>query len=306
MTLTELRYIITLAQEKHFGKAAKVCHVSQPTLSVAIHKLEVELGVQIFERDRNQVRITPIGEAILAQAQRTLDEALQIKEIARGGQSQLSTPLRIGAIFTIGPYLFPHLIPKLKKIAPSMPLIIQEDYTANLRTKLQQGELDAIFIALPFNVQSVVYQGLYDEPFVLLMRKDHPLNKKTSIKLADLPSNELLLLGEGHCLREQVLEACPQCVNDKNLLQKTVEGSSIETLRHMVASGMGITILPSSATQIQYYSQLLATRNFTGPIPQRRIALAWRVSYTRPKAIGALIEAMQLSKLHGVCLLPST
>lgn len=304
MTLTELRYIITLAQEKHFGKAAKICHVSQPTLSVAIHKVESELGITIFERDHNQVRITSLGQKIVAQAQCTLDAAQEIKDIAEGGKSQLTTPFKIGAIFTVGPYLFPNLIPKIKKLAPHMPLIIQEDYTANLRVQLQQGKLDAIFISLPFSEKGVVTQSLYDEPFVLLLGKEHPLAKQSGIKVADLANEEILLLGEGHCLRDQILQACPHCFAKRGTLEETLEGTSLETLRHMVASGMGITILPSSATQIQYYGSSLVTRPFIGKIPQRRIALAWRMSFTRTKAIDVLIQALKATKLQGVCILP--
>lgn len=305
MTLTELRYAITLAQEKHFGKAAKKCNVSQPTLSVAINKLESKLGVAIFERDRNQVRLTEIGKAIIKQAQQVTEQASQIRKIAQGGKSQVDEPLKIGAIYTIGPYLFPYLIPKLKKLAPSMPLIIQEDYTANLRLKLLQGELDAIFISLPFRESGVVTQPLYDEPFVVLMRKDHYLSKKEKIKTSDLKAEEILLLGEGHCFRDQIIEACPQCYAADNGMQKAIEGTSIETLRHMVASGIGITVLPCSATQIQYYRSILCTKTFVGKIPQRRIALAWRVSFTRPKAIGALIQGLQESTMQGICLLPT-
>ncbi|EKD69965.1 MAG: hypothetical protein ACD_46C00687G0008 [uncultured bacterium] len=304
MTLTELRYVIALAHEKHFGRAAKVCHVSQPTLSVAINKLEEELGVAIFERDRNNVRLTELGKQIVVQSQRVLDQANQIREIAEQGVSQLTTPLKVGAIYTLGPYLFPNLIPKLKKVAPNMPLIVQEDYTANLRAKLVQGELDAIFISLPFTETGVVTKSLYDEPFVVLMRKDHPLSKKENIKASDLSGDEVLLLGEDHCFRDQVIDACPQCYARIGEIQKTLEGTSLETLRHMVASGMGVTVLPSSATQIQYYKSILCTKPFAGKVPQRRIALAWRVSFTRPKAIGALIEALQLSTMQGVCLLP--
>lgn len=304
MTLTELRYAITLAQEKHFGKAAKLCHVSQPTLSVAINKLESELGISIFERDRNKIRITEIGMQIITQAQRVIDEVSQIRGIAEGGNSQLIAPLRIGAIYTIGPYLFPNFIPKLKKIAPNMPLLIQEDFTANLRLKLQQGELDAIFISLPYTQTGVITKPLYDEPFVVLMRKNHPLSKKESIKSTDLVAEEMLLLGEGHCFRDQVIEACPSCYPTETGLQKAAEGTSIETLRHMVASGIGLTVLPSTATQIQFYRSILCTKPFSGKVPQRRIALAWRVSFTRPKAIGALIEALKASTLQGICLLP--
>lgn len=303
MTLTELRYVMVLAQEKHFGRAAKVCHVSQPTLSVAIQKLEAELGVSIFERDRNQVRITEVGENIIEQAQRALDEVAKIEQVAKDGKAQLNSPLRVGAIYTIGPYLFPNLIPQLKKIAPDMPLIIEESFTADLRTKLMQGKLDAIFIALPFTDTGIVTKALYDEPFVVLMRKDHPLSEKESIKASEILAEEMLLLGEGHCLRNQIIESCPNCYSGSTN-EKSVEGTSLETLRHMVASGLGITVLPSTATQIKYYQSILCTKPFAGKVPQRRIALAWRVSYTRPKAIGALIEAMQVSTMQGICLLP--
>lgn len=301
MTLTELKYVLTLANEKHFGRAAKACHISQPTLSVAISKLESELGVAIFERDRNTVRVTEIGTQIIEQAQRVLDEAGQIKEIALGGKSQLDTPLKVGAIYTVGPYLFPSLIPKLKELAPAMPLLIEEDFTANLRTKLLQGELDVIFVSLPFSEPGVLLQELYDEPFVVLMRKDHALSKKDNIKPTDLHEKEMLLLGEGHCFRKQVIDVCPHCYKNK---ANTVAGTSLETLRHMVASGMGVTVLPSSATQIQFYKSILCTRPFSGKIPQRRIAIAWRVSFTRPKAIGALIQALHATDMHEVCLLP--
>lgn len=304
MTLTELKYVLTLATEKHFGRAAKACHVSQPTLSVAINKLESELGISIFERDRNNVRVTEVGVQIVAQAQRVLDEAGQIPEIAKGGKSQLETPLKVGAIYTVGPYLFPNLIPKLKHLAPDMPLIIQEDYTMNLRQKLLNGDLDAIFISLPFQEAGVLTQSLYDEPFVVLMRKDHPLSKKDAIKPAEISAKELLLLGENHCFRNQVIEVCPSCYSPRKNSVNTFEGSSLETLRHMVASGMGVTILPSTATQIQYYKSTLTTRPFAGKIPQRRIALAWRVSFTRPKAVGVLIKALQHSEMAGICLLP--
>jgi len=304
MTLTELRYVITLAQQKHFGRAAKVCHVSQPTLSVAINKLEQELGVAIFERDRNSVRVTEIGEKIITQAQRALDEVSQIRDLAQGSKSQLNAPLRVGAIYTVGPYLFPSLIPKLKKVAPDMPLFLQEDYTANLRLKLLRGELDAIFISLPFAEPGIVTQPLYDEPFVVLMRKDHPFSKKTSIKASELTACELLLLGEDHCFRSQVIEACPNCYPTDNK-ENTIEGTSLETLRHMVASGIGMTVLPSTATQIQFYKSILCSKPFEGEVPQRRIALAWRVSFTRPKAIGALIHALHdTTTMQGICLLP--
>lgn len=304
MTLTELKYIIKLSQLNHFGKAAKACHVTQPSLSVAINKLESELGVAIFERDRQKVRLTDIGQQIVTQAQRIFDEVTALRDIAQGGKSQLRGPLKIGAIYTIAPYLFPNIIPKLNKVAPNMQLLIEEDFTANLRKKLLQGELDAVFISLPFTEPNVITQALYDEPFVILMRKDHVLNKKPHLTSNDLSSEDILLLGEGHCFRNQVIEACPDCLKKENGMQQTIEGTSLETLRHMVASGLGITILPSTATQIKYYQSILCTKPFAGTVPQRRVALAWRLSFTRPKAIGALIKALKESTLQNVCLLP--
>lgn len=302
MTITELRYVIALAQVKHFGKAAKLCYISQPTLSVAINKLESELGIAIFERNRNTVEVTDIGKQIIAQAQRTLDEIAKLKDIAKKGCSHTNTPLKVGAIHTIGPYLFPHLVQKLKNISPDMPLYIQEDYTANLHTKLIRGELDVIFISLPFNSPGIVTHALYDEPFVILMRKDHLLNKKNAVKASDLKAEEMLLLGEDHCFRNQVIKACPNCYSESTM-QKTVEGTSLETLRHMVASGMGLTVLPSTATQIEYYQSILCTKQFLGKIPKRRVAMAYRVSFTRPKAITALMQGIKACSIRDITLL---
>lgn len=301
MTLVELRYILALAKFKHFGQAAKHCHVSQPTLSVAINKLEQELGTQIFERHSKEVRVTEIGEQLLLHARRALAETDEMVKLTTNKNHQLSSPLRVGAIYTIGPYLFPNLIPQLQKIAPEMPLIIEEDYTKHLKEKLREGSLDAIFVALPFSDTNVVAKALYDEPFVVLMRQDHPLAKKESIEKEDLPIREMLLLGEGHCLREQVLEVCPDCVN---VQEGKVAGGSIETLRHMIASGLGVTVLPSTATHIAYYKSTLCTRPFRSRVPQRRVALAWRMSYTRTKSIDALIQALYQMNVRDICLLP--
>jgi LysR family hydrogen peroxide-inducible transcriptional activator len=302
MTLTELRYIVALAQTKHFGKAAKHCHVSQPTLSVAINKLESHLGVSIFERLPNDIRVTEIGEKIVRQAQRTLEEAALIREIATQGKEQLSSPLKIGVIYTVAPYLLPILVPKLKKRAPNMPLIIQEDFTANLKVKLQNGELDVIFIALPFTETGIVKKNLYEEPLLVLMRKDHALSQKKSIEISDLKQENVLLLGEGNCFRKQILEICSQCYKTEGD-QKTIEGTSLETLRHMVASGMGITILPSTATDMKYYSNTLCYRPFKNKVPKRTIAVAWRASFPRTKAIDAIVHAIADSHLHQVCII---
>ena len=296
MTLTELRYIVTLAQEQHFGHAAERCHVSQPTLSVGVKKLEEELGVMIFERSKSAVRVTPIGECIVAQAQKVLEEALGIRELASAGKNQLAAPLKVGAIYTIGPYLFPHLVPQLHRVAPEMPLYIEENFTHVLRDKLRNGELDAIIIALPFQEPDVLTRTLYDEPFSLLLPASHPWAKRDSVTLDELDDSKLLLLGEGHCFRDQVLEACPTLQKgDQQHKHTTVESSSLETIRHMVASGIGMTVLPMSAADDRYYSsELLVTKPFKTPAPYRTVAVAWRASFPRPKAIELLSDSIRL------------
>ncbi|MBI5461501.1 MAG: hydrogen peroxide-inducible genes activator [Gammaproteobacteria bacterium] len=303
MTLTELRYVVALAQQRHFGRAAEHCHVSQPTLSIAIKKLEDELGVPLFERRKLDVSLTPIGMRIVEQAQRVLEDVDTLKQLAAGGRDQLTGPLRVGAIYTIGPYLFPHLIPALHERAPQMPLVIEENYTARLRERLRQGELDAALVALPFEEPGLVTLPLYDEPFVVVMPSSHPWTEKTLIDANDLAREALLMLGSGHCFRTQILAACPACAEglDTQSLTQTVEGTSLETLRHMVASGMGITVLPATAAGADRYAQrLVAIRRFAAPEPQRRVALAWRVSFPRPQAIEALRQAILESGLSGI------
>ena len=296
MTLTELRYIVTLAQEQHFGRAAERCHVSQPTLSVGVKKLEDELGVMIFERSKSAVRTTPVGEGIVAQAQKVLESAQGIRELAQVGKNQLAAPLRVGAIYTVGPYLFPHLIPQLHRVAPQMPLYIEENFTHVLRDKLRNGELDAIIIALPFQEADVLTKVLYDEPFTVLMPANHPWTAKTSIDSALLNDKSLLLLGEGHCFRDQVLEACPTLGKGSDINKHpTVESSSLETIRHMVASGLGISVLPLSAVDSHHYAPgVIAVRPLTPPVPFRTVAIAWRASFPRPKAIDVLADSIRL------------
>ena len=296
MTLTELRYIVAVAREHHFGRAAQACFVSQPTLSVAIKKLEDELGIQLFERRSGEITPTPVGERVIDQAQQTLEAAESIKTIAQQGKDQLSGPLRIGAIYTIGPYLFPSLIPILKNSAPDMPLVVEENYTSALSEKLKHGELDIIIIALPYEEQGVVSKPLYNEPFVVLLPAAHPLTQRKTLKSANLRDETVLLLGRGHCFRDHVIEACPDCVPRPGLdggLADTLEGSSLETIRHMVVSGLGVTILPCTAAGADRYSQrLLEIRRFSTPVPSRVIALAWRTSFPRHKVIDLLTEAI--------------
>jgi LysR family hydrogen peroxide-inducible transcriptional activator len=308
MTLTELRYIVALAREKHFGRAAEKCFVSQPTLSQAVRKLEDELGVTLFERSAAEVTLTGIGERIVEQAQRALEQANAIKEIAKQGKDPLAGPLKVGVIFTIGPYLLPKLIPILHKRAPQMPLVIEENYTAALSEMLKRGEIDVAIIALPFDEPGMNLQPVYDEPFVVAVPREHPWAKKKSSRADDLAKESLLLLGTGHCFRDQVLNACPALNRSSaspGSIQKTVEGSSLETIRLMVASGLGVTVLPASAIPRKAArGDLLAYVPFTRPAPDRRVVLAWRKSFTRTAAIETLREAMLAADLPGVIKSP--
>jgi LysR family hydrogen peroxide-inducible transcriptional activator len=297
MTLSELKYIVALARERHFGRAAEACFVSQPTLSVAVKKLEDELGVALFERGRNEVSVTPVGERVVEQAQQVLEAVEGIRQTAHRQADQLHGSLRLGAIYTIGPYLLPYLIPELHESAPHMPLIIEEGYTAELRRRLKQGELDAILISLPFEEPGVVTLPLYEEPFVALLPASHPLGSRKTVALDDMAQEGLLLLGPGNCFRDQVLASCPECgrtVEGDAEHPAPLAGSSLETIRHMVASGMGVTVLPCTAAGAEHYAQrLLAVRRLRNPVPKRQVALAWRVSFPRPKAIEALRQAIR-------------
>jgi len=309
MTLTELRYVVALAREKHFGRAAEACFVSQPTLSVGVKKLEDELGVLLFERGKIEVAVTPVGERIVEQARRVLDELEGVKRIAQEAGDPLDGPLRIGAIYTVGPYLLPRLVPILHASAPRMPLVIEENYTERLRERLVRGELDAIIACLPFEEPGVAMLALYDEPFVAMAPAAHPWRARDAVSTDELTSQTVLLLGAGHCFRDQVVAACPTCVRPapaEGVLQRAVEGSSLETIRHMVASGMGVTVLPCTATAGpgQYASDLTVIRPFVDP-PQRRVVLAWRISFPRPQAIEALRQAIRACELDCVTYLCS-
>lgn len=300
MTLTDLRYLVALARERHFGRAAEKCHVSQPTLSVAIKKLEEQLGVTLFERSATDVKITTIGRRIVEQAERVLLEAAQVREIAAAGKDPLAGALRLGVIYTIGPYLLPRLIPRVHEMAPKMPLMIQENYTSRLTESLKRGDLDVIVISLPFEEPGIVTRVVYEEPFRVLLPSGHPWEKTRDVAPEMLAEDQLLLLGAGNCFRDQVLEVCPHCRTGSGL-QRTLEGSSLETIRHMVATGVGVTVLPSSAAdELPVQNPLLAVRPFSEPQPSRKVALAWRVTYPRGGAIDVLCRAIRASQLPGV------
>jgi LysR family transcriptional regulator, hydrogen peroxide-inducible genes activator len=306
MTLTELKYIVAVARERHFGRAADACFVSQPTLSVAIKKLEDELGMPLFERRSTDVTLTDAGERIVAQAQRVLDEAARIKEIAKSGQDPLCGPLRVGVIYTIGPYLLPSLVRQLLKDAPQMPLLLTENYTVKLLELVKNGEVDVAIAALPLPESGLLMQPVYDEPFVVAVPRKHPWVKRArrgGIASEDLKKETMLLLGAGHCFRDHVLGVCPELMrfsSEAEGIQKTFEGSSLETIRHMVASGLGVTVLPKTSVPEKVpANSLIEYLPFRQPVPDRRVVLVWRKSFTRLPAIEALRHAIVRCPLPG-------
>ena len=285
MTLNELRYIVAVAKERSFGRAAAKCFVSQPALSVAIQKLEDELGAPLFERGKTEITITPLGERIVEQAQKVLEEAARIREIAIGGRNQLVGTLRLGIIHTVAPYLLPDLIPELHAVAPEMPLDIEETLTEHLETGLRTGRVDAAIVALPFAPPGVVTEFLYEEPFQVVVPQGHKWTRRKSVAPDELASEHTILLNVGHCFRNQVLDACPELNQSDAQVTRT---NSLETVRNMVASGLGVSVLPRDALTPRYHSQLVVPVPFTQPTPSRRIALAYRRSFPRPEAIAAI------------------
>jgi LysR family transcriptional regulator, hydrogen peroxide-inducible genes activator len=302
MTLTELRYIVAVARERHFGRAAEACFVSQPTLSVAIKKLEDELDTKIFERGSNEVTVTPLGEQIVRQAQVVIEQAATVKEIAKSGKDPLHGALRLGIIYTIGPYLLPQLVRQMIDNLPQLPLMLQENFTIKLLEMLRSGELDCAILAEPFPDTGLAVAPLYDEPFVVAVPHAHPLAQRTRVSSQEIKAETMLLLGTGHCFRDHVLEVCPEFArlsSDAEGIRKSFEGSSLETIKHMVAAGMGITVVPqlSVPTDPQRYLSFVP---FSDPVPTRRVVLVWRRSFPRYEAIAALRNAVYACELKGV------
>lgn len=299
MTLTEMRYIVALARDRHFGKAAESCHISQPTLSVALKKVEGQLGAALFERAASDVRITALGERIVAQARRVLEEAVRLEEIASAAGDPMTGPLRVGVIYTIAPYLLPKLVPALYQYAPAMPLFLKEDFTANLIPALKAGELDVIVIALPFAEPGLVAQAVYDEPFRVVVPANHSWADRPDVKAVELDGQNLLLLGQGNCFRDQVLESCPRLAAP-DALAHSLEGGSLETIRYMVASGAGLAVMPSTAADPLIDNEpMVKVLPFSGKQPLRTVGLVWRVTFPRPQAIDAVRAALLSCRLPG-------
>ena len=318
MTLTDLKFIVAVAREKHFGKAADACYVSQPTLSVAVKKLEQELEVKLFERSANEVTVTPLGEEIVRQAQSVLEQAANIKDIAKRGKDPLAGPLKLGVIYTIAPYLLPALVRQVIDRTPQMPLILQENFTVKLMEMLRTGEIDCAILAEPFPDAGLAIAPLYDEPFFAAVPVKHPLATQSSVTTEELKRETMLLLGSGHCFRDHVLEVCPEFArfsSDAEGIRKSFEGSSLETIKHMVAAGMGITLVPRLSVPPDAlvapdapnrrvddaYIKYLPVQDGNGvPPPTRRVVLVWRRSFTRYEAIAALRNAIYACELPGV------
>lgn len=291
MKLSALRYLVAFADEGSFSKAAERCHVSQPTLSVALQNLEAELGVALIERSKGHVALTDLGWQVAGQARKALDEARRVEQVAQLGKNPLAGDFRLGVIHTIGPYLLPELIAAMKQTAPDTRLFIEESMTALLADYLKYGTVDAAIVALPFDVPGIKTHPLYDEPFEVVVPKGHPWAKRKKIAAKEVRGEEVLVLKAGNCFREQVLDACPEISHAEG---STHEGHSIETVRCMVASGYGISVLPAGTLGGIYRNGLVASIPFQEPAPSRRVALAWRQGFTRPQAIEAIIAAIGL------------
>ncbi len=287
MTLRDLEYLVALAETRHFGRAAARCHVSQPTLSAQLRKLEDFLGVALIERRPRRVALTTAGEAVVERARRMLRDADDIRALARASQDPLAGQLRVGFIPTLGPYLLPRVAPRIAKALPGLQLMLHEYQTARLVERTLSGELDLAILALPADTRGLVTRSLFAEAFLVAMPESHRLAARKRVKASDLHGEKLLLLEEGHCLRDQALEVCERAGTEEQDFRAT----SLETLRQMVAAGLGITLLPRLAAEGPFASARgLAVRPFAPPAPNRVIGAAWRRSTSRSAAIAAVCD----------------
>ena len=284
--LKDLRYLVAVADTRHFGRAAERCFVSQPTLSAQLKKLEQSLGVQLIERQPNNVGLTEAGEQIVERARRILEACTEVTTLARSHRDPLAGALRVAFLPTIGPYLLPHIARPLQRALPRLELHLHEYQTAPMLARLRAGELDLGILALPVDLEGLEARELYNEPFKVLVPERHALSRRERVQMSELEGESLLLLEEGHCLRDQALEVCSRVgVRESEDFRAT----SLETLRQMVAAGLGITLLPELAVDAGFGSQRgLAVRRFAKPAPARRVGAVWRKSTTRAAAIHEL------------------
>ncbi len=281
--LKDLRYLVAVADTGHFGKAAERCFVSQPTLSAQLKKLEDYLGVPLIERQPKGALLTPAGSEIVARARRIIEASDEVVDIARTHKDPLAGRLRVAFLPTIGPYLLPIVVPKLRKALPRLDLMLYEYQTAPMLEKLRAGELDLGILALPIEIDGLTTRPLYDEPFIVAAPSNHPLAERKQIRVEDLAGVTLLLLEDGHCLRAQALDVCNRIEAEE---KQDFRATSIETLRQMVAAGAGVTLLPELATRGSHAAPRgLVLRPFVKPQPSRRIGAIWRKSSARQAAI---------------------
>ncbi len=297
ITLTELRYVVAVADTGHFGRAAAECHVSQPTLSTQIKKLEDQLGVPLFERAAKRVRLTAAGERIVERARVILEEIRAIGDIARGQREPLAGPFRLGVIPTLGPYFLPWLLQPLQAAFPRLRLVLQESMTAMLIDDLVLHHLDAALIALPMTAPGLTAEPLFDEPFFVLVPAAHPLAARKRVRESDLAGQRVLLLTEGHCLRDQALEICG---SGRTPRDDDFRATSLETLSHMVAAGLGCTLLPALAVPNLSQTKTTAARAFHAPAPHRRIGLVWRQTFPNTRAVQVLATFIRAHLPAGV------
>ena len=286
MNLLDLQYLIALADLCHFGRAAEACHVSQPTLSTQIKKLEDELGVALVERAPRQVMLTPVGIDIAERARRVLADVEQLRETARRTADPEAGSVRLGIFPTLGPYLLPHVVPKIRKRFPRLELLLVEEKTEVLLGLLRAGRLDAAVLALPRHEDWLETELLFEEPFLLAVPSAHRLASHNRLKLSELTDQHLLLLEDGHCLRDQALEVCHLAGAGE---REGFRATSLETLRQMVAAGVGITLLPMLSVKPPVpHSESIELLSFKNPPPTRRLALVWR----RSSAMGVFLHQL--------------
>jgi LysR family hydrogen peroxide-inducible transcriptional activator len=291
MNLRDLRYLVALADERHFGRAAEKCFVSQPTLSAQVRKLEEYLGVPLVERQPRKVALTPTGEKVVRRARVLLEEADAIVEIAHGDRDPLAGALRLALIPTVGPYLLPHVAGKLRRELPRLKLMLYEYQTEPLLERLRSGGIDVGILALPVPLEGLEAAELYDEPFTLAVPASHPLADHERVKVDELRGETLLLLEDGHCLRDQALEVCNRIRANES---QDYRATSLETLRQMVAAGHGITLLPELAANTPVgTARGLRVKPFARPAPWRTIGAVWRKSTTRAPAIDAIVATVR-------------
>ena len=290
LKLKDLRYLVAVADQRHFGRAAAHCFVSQPTLSAQLKKLEQSLGVQLIERAPNNVSLTPTGEQVVARARRILEASDEVVTLARSQRDPLAGTLSLALLPTIAPYLLPRVLPAIKKSLPRLELRLYEHQTAPMLEKLHGGELDVGILALPVELGGLTARELYREPFLVALPERHALAARDTLRVADLKGEKLLLLEDGHCLRDQALEVCSRVgVRDSQDFRAT----SLETLRQMVATGAGITLLPELAGRGAYRNARgVVLRPFARPAPVRHIGALWRKTSARGAAIEALARSI--------------